>query len=122
MRKYYKPLAKFIVLIYSLVHFQLLRHAGHHRPLCQSSLLRALYIVPLYYNRPNLELSQSKLQKLEILDLTGTQITDAGLKDVAKLQKLTILELTGTQVTAAGVSEISKALPDKCRIYSNPTK
>ena len=49
------------------------------------------------------------------LDLTYTQITDAGLKEVAKLQQLTSLELRGTGVTDAGAAELKKALP-KCKI------
>ncbi len=57
----------------------------------------------------------AKLQKLKELYLNGTQITDAGLKDLAKLQKLEELYLLGTRVTKAGVAELKKALPS-CEI------
>ena len=57
----------------------------------------------------------AKSQQLGTLFLTDTQITDAGLKDVAKLQKLERLSLFGTKVTEAGVAELKKALPN-CEI------
>ena len=53
----------------------------------------------------------AKLQQLKKLNLNGTKITDAGLKDVAKLKKLESLRLDGTKVTKAGVAELKKALP-----------
>lgn len=49
------------------------------------------------------------------LHLTGTQVTDAGLKELAGLKSLHTLTLNSTQVTDAGVTELQKALPD-CRI------
>ena len=57
----------------------------------------------------------AKLQKLETLLFSGTQITDAGLKEVAKLERLEYLYLSDTQVTEAGVAELKKALPS-CKI------
>ena len=53
----------------------------------------------------------AKLQKLEVLSLHDTKITDVGLKEVAKLQQLKELQLDGTKVTKAGVAELKKALP-----------
>jgi hypothetical protein len=50
--------------------------------------------------------------------LLATQITDAGLKEVAKLKNLDTLDLRLTKVTKAGVAELQKALP-KCKIYIN---
>ena len=51
------------------------------------------------------------------LDLGGTKITDAGLKEVAQLQQLTWLNLEDCkQITDAAVAELKKALP-KCRIF-----
>ena len=50
----------------------------------------------------------AKLQKLEALNLNGTKITDAGLKEVAKLQKLEQLDLDDTQITDAGLKELAK--------------
>ena len=63
----------------------------------------------------------AKLQKLQRLYLANTKITDAGLKEVAKLQKLKSLYVGNTQITEAGVAELKKALPN-CSIHSNPTK
>ena len=57
----------------------------------------------------------AKLQKLEVLYLNNTKITDAGLKEVAKLQKLEELDLRGSEVTKAGVAEFKRALPN-CQI------
>ena len=64
----------------------------------------------------------AKLQKLVYLSSNFTKITDAGLKDVAKLQKLEYVYLQGPEVTQAGVAELKKALPN-CRILaSNPPR
>jgi len=57
----------------------------------------------------------AKLQKLEVLNLHDTKITDAGLKEVAKLQKLERLYLGSTKITDKGAAELRKALP-KCDI------
>ena len=56
-----------------------------------------------------------KLKQLKELWLSGTQITDVGIKEVVKLQKLEILRVRGTKVTKAGVAELKKALPN-CEI------
>jgi hypothetical protein len=50
------------------------------------------------------------------VNLGGTKVTDAGLKELAPLKNLTELYLTGTKVTDAGVKELQKALP-KCQIF-----
>ena len=63
----------------------------------------------------------AKLQKLSSLELWYTQITDAGLKELAKMKQLEMLGLCATKVTDAGVTELQKALP-KCKIISNPKK
>ena len=64
----------------------------------------------------------TKLKKLTELVLFGCkQITDTGLKELAKLTRLDVLWLSETKVTKAGVARLQKALP-KCRIYSNATK
>ena len=62
--------------------------------------------------KPEGELTEADFEKVTHLFLHRTQITDAGLKDVAKLQKLEILRLDFTKVTKAGVSELKKALPN----------
>jgi internalin A len=49
------------------------------------------------------------------LNLTGTNVTDAGIKELAALTRLHTLSVADTWVTAAGVQELQKALP-KCEI------
>ena len=49
------------------------------------------------------------------------QVTDVGVKELAALQNLNVLTLSGTKVTDAGVKELQKALP-KCEIASDPAK
>ena len=62
----------------------------------------------------------AKLKQLTVLHLAETQVTDAGLNDVAKMKQLKLLTLGRTKVTDAGVAQLKKALP-KCDIYSKPT-
>lgn len=50
------------------------------------------------------------------LDLSETEVADAGLKQLANLKKLTSLSLCGTKVTDAAVEALQKALP-KCLIF-----
>jgi len=50
-----------------------------------------------------------------MLTLDGTQITDAGLQQLAGLTNLTRLFVRGTQITDAGVAYIGKVLPN-CKI------
>ena len=50
----------------------------------------------------------AKLKQLEYINLNGTQITDEGLKEVANLQRLTSLHLSSTQITDAGLKDIAK--------------
>jgi outer membrane lipoprotein-sorting protein len=54
------------------------------------------------------------LKTLKKLDLP-TQVTDAGLKELAGLKSLQLLNLEGTDVTDAGVERLQKALPG-CKI------
>ena len=49
------------------------------------------------------------------LSISGTKVTDAGLKELAGLTSLQTLVLNDTEVTDAGIAELRKALPD-CRI------
>ncbi len=76
-------------------------------------------------NKPTGELTQADLTKVTKLNLFDTQITDAGLKEVAKLEKLTQLRVLFLQdnpnLTKAQIDELQRALPN-CRIESNPTK
>ncbi len=49
----------------------------------------------------------AKLQMLQVLDLTHTQITDAGLKHLAPLKKLKQLSLTCTNVTDEALANLA---------------
>jgi hypothetical protein len=55
------------------------------------------------------------LKHLEALNLLNTQVTDAGLKELAGLKQLQSLQLGNTKVTNTGVADLQKALP-KCHI------
>jgi len=65
--------------------------------------------------KPEGVLTEADLAKVIYLNLYLTQITNAGLKELAKLQKLERLVLSWTKVTKAGVDELKEALP-KCKI------
>jgi len=65
--------------------------------------------------KPADKLTKADLAKVTRLSLHRTQITDAGLKDLAKLQNLKVLDLSNTKITDAGVAKLQKALPF-CRI------
>jgi serine/threonine protein kinase len=59
--------------------------------------------------KPEGELTQADLTKVTFLDLSGTQITDADLKEVAKLENLTYLKLSVCkQITGVGLKELAK--------------
>jgi hypothetical protein len=64
---------------------------------------------------PTGELTVADFEKVTHLRLFRSDITDAGLKELAKLQKLEWLSLDDTKVTEAGVAELKKALPN-CQI------
>jgi hypothetical protein len=66
----------------------------------------------------------AKLKSLCRLDLQNTEVTDAGLKELASLKSLTRLYLSdfkgrSDRVTKAGVKELQQALPN-CRIRLYP--
>ena len=50
--------------------------------------------------------------QLQVLDISRTKVTDAGLEHLKGLIQLKRLNLWGTKVTDAGVSELKKALPN----------
>jgi FKBP-type peptidyl-prolyl cis-trans isomerase FklB len=57
------------------------------------------------------------LTKLQTLNLHNSKVTDSGLKHVQKLTSLKALDLNGTEVTDAGVKNLQAALPE-CQIIS----
>ena len=60
-------------------------------------------------------LNLQAVKSLGRLYLKDTQITDAGLGHFAKIERLHVLDLTGTQVTAEGIAKLKEALP-RCNI------
>ena len=70
---------------------------------------------------PTGELTKADFEKVTRLSLGFTNITDAGLKDIAKLQNLTDLILSDTKITYEGVAELRKAMPN-CKIYHSYKK
>jgi Leucine-rich repeat (LRR) protein len=62
----------------------------------------------------------AKLSNLSWLHLSYTKVTDAGLKELANLRNLRTLELNFTHVTDAGVDQLQKALPDCVINYPRP--
>ena len=48
-----------------------------------------------------------EIKSLHVLHLAGTQVTDAGLKELAPLKNLAQLHLQETQVTDAGLKELA---------------
>ena len=58
--------------------------------------------------KPTGELTKADLKKVTKLRLSNTEITDAGLKEIAKMKQLTILFLYRTKITDAGLKEIAK--------------
>ena len=61
------------------------------------------------------ELIKADLEKVTKLYLTGTKITDAGLKELAKCKQLRELYPRFSKVTKAGIAQLQKALP-KCKV------
>jgi hypothetical protein len=57
---------------------------------------------------PTGELTKADLEKVTRLRLQITQITDAGLKEVAKLQNLQWLYLGSTKITDEALKEVAK--------------
>ena len=76
------------------------------------------YVGPRILVVPSYKIDFERVRKL---DLSNTQITDAGLKEVAKMKQLIVLILDDTKVTKAGVAQLQKALP-KCSITHNAKK
>ena len=64
--------------------------------------------VLLSLEKPEGELTEADLEKVTVLALDFTKITDAGLKEVVKLQKLIELSLHSTKITDEGLNEVAK--------------
>jgi len=64
--------------------------------------------IRLQYKKPEGNITKADLENVYELNLGDTQITDAGLRDVAKLQNLEELVLENTQITDEGLKEVAK--------------
>ena len=60
---------------------------------------------------------QNEQGKVDMVNLSGTQITDAGLAHLTGLTALKELRLVRTQVIDVGVAKLQKALPN-CVVLS----
>jgi hypothetical protein len=59
-----------------------------------------------------------EIKSLQVLELSGTKITDVGLKELKELKGLESLGVRETMVTDAGVAE----LKTNFRLVESPTK
>ena len=71
--------------------------------------------------KPKGKLTEAYLAQVWRLSLRSTEITDAGLKELAKFKQLKGLVLDGTKITVENAAELQKALP-KCRIVHSYKK
>ncbi len=86
--------------------------------LCEEAVFQKFQEEPSYQERVKIALSfrgrfkeSNVLQELHYLDLSGTQVSDAGVECLKDLKLLNHLNLSGTQVSDAGL-EILKELPN----------
>ena len=82
--------------------------AADKKPLIADPIVEKAIRNHFSVKKPTGELTKADLAKVTRLELDATQISDAGLKDVAKLQKLTGLYLDATQITDEGLKEVAK--------------
>jgi Leucine-rich repeat (LRR) protein len=66
--------------------------------------------------KPKEILTSIDIGEVEALYLHGTQITDAGLKEVAKLQNLNTLVLDNTQITKYGLTHLVRGIKQYQRL------
>lgn len=57
------------------------------------------------------------LSKYETLDLEGTQLSNAGLKQLEQMKQLRYIVVRRTNVTVAGIQRLQQALPKACIWY-----
>lgn len=58
-------------------------------------------------------------QRIEILNLRDTMVTDQGLRYLAQVKGLSAVYLAGTGVTSAGVAALQRSRPD-LRVFTTP--
>jgi hypothetical protein len=61
------------------------------------------------------------MSQVRLLNLAGSQVSDAGLVHLKKVSGLTTLDLRATNVTAKGVNDLRQSLP-ACTISVLPEK
>ena len=76
--------------------------------------------IRLQYKKPEGNITKADLENVYELNLGDTQITDAGLKDVAKLQNLEELVLENTQITDEGLKRWPSCRISKSFIWQTP--
>lgn len=54
----------------------------------------------------------ANVQNLTVLDLRGTQVTDAGVQKIIPLKSLVLVLISGSRITDDGVAVLKKARPD----------
>lgn len=74
--------------------------------------------VPEQQDADELARALSERQDLFTLSILNSDLTDVGLRDLQKLTGLMILNVSGTQVTAAGVAAFHQNVPD-CQLLWN---
>jgi len=77
-------------------------------------------VVKVFLNRTQIQDDQMKLLEVlpdvEVLNLTGTPVTDVGLDCVGALKKLRHLYPAKTPITDDALDELTQALPE-CKVY-----
>ena len=58
--------------------------------------------------KPEGELTEADFEKVKMLALTSTKITDAGLQEAAKLKSFSTFYLWDTQITDMGLKEVAE--------------
>ena len=86
-----------------------------------SRVLPSTLVLPTMSDRNAMMASLEGLTELSELDLSGTDVTDAGLAHLKQLTKLTFLDLSGTKVSDTGLTHL-KGLSNLSVIYLRGTR
>ena len=71
--------------------------AANKKPLNKEESAKVIEVaIRKSLKKPTGQLTKAELEKVKALGLNGTQITDAGLKEVAKMKQLADLSLAGS--------------------------
>src|SRR5438445_11061117 len=61
-----------------------------------------------------------KFEELVYLDLTNTAVTDTSISALSELQRLRVVRLNGTQITDDGLKQLNAMCPRVCVIDCQP--